>query len=187
MRRNNEVEIRAHSEIYRSQQNSLKDIQFKLDKLIDMRTKDLLDDDEYFEQKNKLKLERTRLEDSLSANNTRTDNWMNKTEEIFSFAVNAPRKFKDGSKADKRAILINLGQNLTLKDGKLSITPYEWLVPISESYPELENAYLKVRTNKKASPKVKEEAILQIFESWRAIVLLVATIFQQNETSVRLA
>ncbi len=168
LQRNNEVEARSHSRIYQTQQNKLLAIQDKLDKLIDMRTRDLLDDEEYFEQKNRLKLDRSRLEDSLRSTNDRTDDWMNKAEEVFSFAVNAPKKFMDGSKAEKRRILINLGQNLILKDGKLSITPYEWLVPIAESYPEIEKAYLKVRTNKIASPKVREEAIASIFESWRA-------------------
>jgi hypothetical protein len=58
--------------------------------------------------------------------------------------------------------------NLLLTDNKLTLTPKNWLVPIERDYPALEKAYLRVRTNKKATTKELAIALESIFESWRA-------------------
>ena len=68
----------------------------------------------------------------------------------------------------KRDILQTLGANFLLTDNKLTLEPKKWLTPIKEDYPTLEKAYLKVRTNEKASATDIEEAISQIMMSWRA-------------------
>ena len=57
-------------------------------------------------------------------------------------------------------------KNLVLKDQKLTITPYDWLVPIGNEYPEIEKSYLKVRTNKKAISKELEMTLEPILQSW---------------------
>ena len=133
-----------------------------------MRTRDLLDDDEYLEQKHKLKSELIRTDDSLRNTEQRSDDWLELTEKAFDFATYARVRFANGSLADKRDVLRTLGKNLTLKDGHLDITPNEWLVPIAKGYPGLEASYRKVRTNKKASSKELKEALVPIFDTWRA-------------------
>lgn len=69
----------------------------------------------------------------------------------------------------KRDILKTLGVNFVLKDSKLTLTPSKWLIPLERDYPALEKAYLRVRTNKKATTKELADALESIFESWRAI------------------
>jgi hypothetical protein len=44
----------------------------------------------------------------------------------------------------KKDILMAIGQNPTIKDGILRIETNEWLVPIKDAYPELEEEFLRL-------------------------------------------
>lgn len=170
LRRNNKTETRSRSQIYASQSKRRTELQGQLDKLIDMRTRELIDDDEYLEQKNRLKLERQRVDELLRTTEDRADEWMELTEKAFDFATYAQVRFKETRDLKvKRDILLTLGTKLVLRDRTLTVEPNEWLVPIGEQYPALEKRYLWARTNQKASSQVKEEALESIFETWRAI------------------
>ena len=169
IRRNNKTETRNRSQIYVSQAKRRTELQSQLDKLIDMRTRELIDDDEYMEQKNRLKLERHRVDELLRTTEDRADEWMELTEKAFDFATYAQAQFRETSDLKvKRDILLTLGTKLLLKDKILTVEPNEWLVPIGEQYPALEKRYLWARTNQKASSQIKEEAMESIFETWRA-------------------
>ncbi len=168
LRRNNQVEVKDRTQIYQTQQKKRQDIQAQLDRLVDMRTRDLLDDEEYTLQRNRLKLERVKTDEKLRDTETRADDWMALSEKAFEFATYARIHFQEGDMMTKRDILRTLGENLLLKDGKLFVQPNEWLIPIAEHYPELEKRYLWARTNQKATSKDKEVALERIFESWRA-------------------
>lgn len=169
LRRNNKVEVKERTQIYKSQQDQRNALQKRLDKLVDMRTRELLDDDEYREQKNRLSAEKTRIDQLLRSTEDRADEWLELAEKAFDFAVYARVHFNNGSLEKKREILMTLGTNIILKDNEMSLEINEWLVPIGEGYPEIEKRYLKVRTNKNASLTDGSEAMLPILESWRAI------------------
>ena len=169
LRRSNKTEIKSRSQIYAAQQKRRQEIQTQLDKLIDMRTRDLIDDEEYAEQKNRLKLERLRVDELLRTTEDRADEWMELTEKAFDFATYAQIRFRETKDLKvKRDILLTLGTKLVLKDRLLTVEPNEWLIPIGKQYPELEKRYLWARTNQKAASKDKETALEQVFESWRA-------------------
>jgi hypothetical protein len=51
-----------------------------------------------------------------------------------------------GDLNDKKHILPAIGQNSVLLDGKLVITPNEWLIPIKKSASEVRANFMKVRT-----------------------------------------
>lgn len=167
LRRNNKHEMRERSKIYGMLQKNRNDVQHQLDKLIDMRTRDLLDDEEYISKRNALKKDVYKIDEQLRDTEKRADDWLELTEKAFNFATYARIHFRNGNLQKKREILMTLGQNLVLMDNQLLITPNEWLVPIGKEYPRLFSLYEKVRTNKKASSTEKEEAFSQIFESWR--------------------
>lgn len=169
LNREHRVEVKERTQVYRMQQSKRTQVQDQLDKLVDMRTRGLLDDDEYLAQKNRLKQQLLRIDDELSNTEARAEDWLELTERAFDFATYARVHFATGDLQTKRGILMTLGENFLLKDNKLTLTPNEWLVPIGERYPALERAYIrKVGTNKKASSKDKEEALSSISESWRA-------------------
>ena len=166
LNRNHKIETITRSRIYDMQQSKRKQVQDQIDSLVDMRTRNLLDDEEYLAQRNRLKADLARANESLNATNGRADSWLELTEKAFDFATYARVRFRDGDLATKRGILITLGQNLTLKDQKLSLTPSKWLVPIAENYPAIEAEYLRrARTNKNAS---STEALASVSDSWRA-------------------
>jgi site-specific DNA recombinase len=170
LRRNLKSEVKDRTTIYESQQDQRKNIQGQLDKLLDRLTRDVIDEDAYVRQSNQLKAQLVNLDGKLRSTEKRAEDWLELTEKAFDFATYARIRFNETDDPRiKRDILQTLGVDLLLTDNRLSLTPKSWLTPIEKDYPSLEKAYLKVRTNKKASPTDIEEAISQIMISWRAI------------------
>jgi site-specific DNA recombinase len=170
LNRNHKIEAKDRSTVYALQQGKRKQLQEQLDSLVDMRTRNLLDDEEYAAQRTRIKSEMLRVDEDLRGTETRAENWLELTEQAFDFTTYAHIRFKETKDLKvKRDILMTLGENLVLKDQKLTLQQSEWLTPIGEYYPALEAEYLRrVRTNKKATPKVKEEALMAVSERWRA-------------------
>ena len=170
LRRGHKTEVADRTKIYDSQQTKRKELQKQLDSLIDMRTRSLIDDQEYSTKRDSLKLELQRTDGGMRGTEKRADDWLELTEKAFDFATYARIRFNETKDSIvKRDILMTLGENFTLKDQKLTLQQSAWLVPIAESYPAIEKEYLsKGRTNKKATSKEKEEAFVAVSDTWRA-------------------
>ncbi len=169
LNRNHKTETSDRTKVYEMQQTKRKQIQEQLDSLVDMRTRNLLDDDEYVSQRARLKAELTRVDEGLRGTEARANNWLETTERAFDFATNARAHFRTGDLTTKRDILMTLGSNFSLKDKQLTLQPSEWLVPIAESYPAIEAEYLrKGRTKTKNPLQIGDEANVEIINSWRA-------------------
>lgn len=169
LRRSHKGEVKDRTTIYESQQNRRKQIQNQLDKLTDQLTRNIVEEDDYIRQRDNLKAQLANLDEGLRGTEKRAEDWLELTEKVFDFATYARIRFNETNDSRvKRDILQTLGANFLLTDNKLTLTPKPWLIPIEKDYPTLEKAYLRVRTNQKASPKVKEEALASISESWRA-------------------
>jgi hypothetical protein len=167
LNRNHKTEVQDRSKIYKTQQTKRRQLQEQMDSLVDMRTRNLLDDEEYVAQRHRIKSEMLRLDEHLRGTELRADEWLELTEKAFDFATYARIRFQNGDISTKRQILTTLGQNFTLKDQRLSLTTSAWLVPIGENYAEIEAEYLRrVGTNKNAS---SSEALVSVSENWRAI------------------
>lgn len=93
----------------------------RLDNLTQMRLKDLIDDQEYLEQKKELLQEKHGLELNLRNGNDREKSALELTKTIFTFANQAKDRFQNGSFEDKRVILQEIGSNLFLKGRKLTV------------------------------------------------------------------
>lgn len=162
-------EVQDRTTIYESQQNRRKQIQKQLDRLTDQLTRGIVEEDDYIRQRDNLKAQLANLDEGLRSTERRAEDWLELTEKVFDFATYARVRFNETNDPKiKRDILQTLGANFLLADNKLTLTPKSWLVPIEKDYPTLERAYLRVRTNEKASPTQIEEAISQIIISWRA-------------------
>lgn len=90
-----------------------------------MRYRELINDEEYAKEKKDIRSKITALEGKLSETKNRAVNWLDVTEKVFSFATTASEAFKNGSLETKKEILLALGENPTLTDVKLKITPHE--------------------------------------------------------------
>ena len=169
LRRNNKNEVEDRTTLYESHQGRRKQIQLQLDKLTDKLTRGIVDEDDYVRQRDNLKANLADIDNNLRSTEKRAEDWMELTEKAFDFATYARIRFSETKDPMvKRDILQTLGANFLLTDNSLTLTPKKWLVPIERDYPALEKAYLKVRTNKKATAKELEVALSSIFDSWRA-------------------
>jgi len=170
LRRTHKNEVKDRVNIYQSQQAGRKRIQAQLDNLTDQLSRGIVDEEDYMRQRNILKFQLANIDEGLRGTEKRAEDWLELTKKVFDFATYARIRFNETTDPKvKRDILQTLGANFLLTNNKLSLTPKSWLIPIEKDYPSLEKAYLKVRTNEKASPKEIEEAISQIMISWRAI------------------
>jgi site-specific DNA recombinase len=169
LNRNHKIEVTERSKIYAMQQKRRRQVQVQLDSLIDLRTRDLLDDEEYSRKKAQLKGELMRIDESITGTVKRADNWLELTEKAFNFATYARVHFHNGDLKTKRDILSTLGANFLLTDGILTLEQSKWLVPIAENYPKIEIEYTsRVRTKEKANSKDKEMALAYVSDNWRA-------------------
>ncbi len=107
-----------------------------------MRLNDLLSNAEYVQKKAQLEKEIQELRKQTHETEERIDNWLDVTEKVFDFATHAHTAFLNGNLETKKQILMELGSNPTLKDGKLTIEANPWLVPIEKAYTELQEVYL---------------------------------------------
>jgi len=165
----NDTEIEDRTKIYEMQHKSLIKTQSELDELTKMRYRKLIDDEQFIKEKNSLLIKIKQLKKKLRQTENRAEKWLELTEKTFNFATYAHIMFIKGRLEAKKEILMGLGQNPTIKDGKLSIQGNEWLQPIANGYPALEKEYLRLEPAKNRTNKAKIEAIASIRTQWLAV------------------
>ena len=75
--------------------------------------------------------------------NYRQHNWIDIVEKAFDLISNLDTVFNNANNETKKKILLSLGKSFTILDGKIEIEPNDWLVPIGQVYPALEEKYIK--------------------------------------------
>jgi DNA invertase Pin-like site-specific DNA recombinase len=144
LREENTHEVDDRTTVYESQQKALNQAQGKLDRLVDMRLNELLTDEQYAEKKAELEAEIKQFKTQMRSTENRAENWLETTEKVFNFATHAHTAFVNGNLETKKQILLALGSNQTLKDGKLAIEASPWLVPIKKDYSALKEEFLRL-------------------------------------------
>ena len=134
-------EAKEREAIYRAQLSSLEVSQRELDSLITMRMRELIDDAQYTSRKQELTNRIATMKQKVSETQSRAQNWLQYTEQVFDFAHLAKAKFEDPKTTleDKKGIFTALGWNYIVKDKKLFISPCEWLEPIAEKRKMIES------------------------------------------------
>ena len=166
----NDTEIEDRTKIYEMQHKTLSETQADLDELTKMRYRRLIDD-EYFEKERKdLQVKIRQLKKSLKETEERAERWFELTEKTFNFATYARQKFITGGLELKKEILLGLGKNPIIRDGKLTIETNKWFAEIQKSYPILEQEYKGLElTEKERTTGVsgdKLQALNSIRERW---------------------
>jgi len=105
----------------------------KLDALIDMRANNEISEEEFAAKKTSVTAEKNRAMELLNEADSRVEHWMEYAEQALTFAQTAKARFENGDDDTRRAILLTLGANLTLKDHKLSITLAKPLVVVQNA------------------------------------------------------
>lgn len=166
---NNDTEIEDRSKIYEMQHKSLVETQKELDNLTKMRYRDLIDDETFIKEKDLLQGKINQLKEKLRTTEVRAERWLELSEKTFNFATYARSAFLKGSLQTKKEILLALGQNPTVLDGKIHIKANEWLIPIKNGYPKLKAEYEKSEPRKILIDKRKTEEKSSVRREWWAI------------------
>jgi len=120
--------------IISNNQKAYNTVVLKIDGLIEMRASNEITQEEFFAKKAELAKERARLQELIKDQDKRIDDWLEKAEKLFIFSERAKSKFQDKETTlkEKGMILSCLGSNLSLLDGKLSISLQEPLTHVEE-------------------------------------------------------
>jgi site-specific DNA recombinase len=163
----NDSEIKQRSKIHEMQSKAVLTTQTEIDGLTQMRYRNLLDDQEYLREKKKLQGKLSKLKEELGDTERRAENWLELTEETFSFITYSAENFKREDFEGRRTILNGFGSIFSIRDRKLKMQPHEWLVPIGEGYPELEKEYLSLEPAERAAESGESAALDSIRLRWR--------------------
>ena len=131
-----ENEVGDRTNVHQSLQGRYNAIQSQLDRLLDMRLNESVDDQAYAAKKKQLLNEQGRIKEKLEDTEHRAKCWHQLVEEAFDFATTAAHTFSQGSIETKKQILHYLGSNFWLENGKLRIDLKKPL-QILEKYDEI--------------------------------------------------
>lgn len=108
-----------------------KGLQDKLNRLIDMRTNGELTKEEFISQKEFLLQEQAKLKSLLDENEMNSRNWLELAENFLNVAFYARDTLKGDDRDAKRELIMDVGENLYLRDKKLEFSfkkPYDILL-----------------------------------------------------------
>ncbi len=108
-----------HEETLKSQQKALEATENRLNKLLDMRLNDLLDDNAYNEKKKELEQNKRDIKDKLADIDLNLDNGRMKIENALDFAYTCQKRFELGAREIKQEIMTKIGENLCVNTNKL--------------------------------------------------------------------
>lgn len=94
---------------------------------------EILTDQEYIRLKNKLTLDRKKLEEKITSLGQYQDEWLDNSEKLFNFAKQARGWFEKGKVEQRRAIVSALGINFVLDNKKLSVDLLKPIEKIQEA------------------------------------------------------
>jgi DNA invertase Pin-like site-specific DNA recombinase len=166
------------NDVRRSLEKALVDCEKRLANLNQMRLKDLINDEEYIQEKRRLSEEKTKLEMSLKENPIKRS--LDLTAETFNFAAGAKKNFQNGSLEDKRAILQGLGSNLLLKGKILQIQLEKPLQIIEKGLEVVGRRNDTLEPLKIGSFEAKSDLSVSQFHSWYTTVEDVRTFYEMN-------
>ena len=130
--------------ILENQKKVYKNCVNKIDRLIEMRMNNEITAQEFSEKKLSLEKEKMKIQELLNDSDKRVNQWVEKAETIFNFAKDAKRKFETGTIKEKKEILLLLGSDLILKDGKLLISIQKPLFLIEKATQEVKRIKRKL-------------------------------------------
>jgi DNA invertase Pin-like site-specific DNA recombinase len=166
LNKNNDKEIEDRTKIYETQHKSLTETQKELDTLTKMRYRDLIDDETFVRERDELQSKIVKLKTNLRETESRAEKWLELTEKTFNFATYARKAFMGPDLKTKREIFSALGQNFSMKDGKVFINPNEWFVPIEKAYPELETEYNRLELDETLDISTRNARFAELILSW---------------------
>jgi site-specific DNA recombinase len=141
----NFTEAQERTAIENSQFKTLQQLRQQYDKLVDMASKELIKDDKFKEKSELLLAQIKEIEEDVSDTNNRAESFRRAMHKTIDVIAHGRERFDIGGLIEKRDVLLALGSTPTLYDGKIELTPFDWLIPIKEGLPELKAELDKVQ------------------------------------------
>lgn len=166
----NKKEFTDKKTLISSQQKTYNSCIEEFDGLVSMRAKGHIDEETFLRKKSVLEQEKNRLKKLLNESDKTVDDWLEKAEQLFTFAEVAKFRFDTGTIQEKKEILSFLGSNLLLKDRKLRITKKNELIAMEELAKEEKAIRSRLEPLGFASDKTKlkaEYALSPMMLAWR--------------------
>ncbi len=116
----NDKEFEENVTVLRSLQSANEDIETRLNNLLKLKISpqnadsELLSDEDYRKEKERLSSEKRKISEKLGGNNYQAEHWRETAEKTFDFACHARYWFANGDRQTKREILAGIGSNLEL-------------------------------------------------------------------------
>jgi DNA invertase Pin-like site-specific DNA recombinase/predicted metal-binding protein len=154
LKRESYEETKERNKILENQKLNYQKCLRRIDKLMEMRMNEEIDQQEFLEKKSELLKEKSQLQELLNDTNERVNGWVEKTENMFNFAEKAKARFETGTAEDKRQILSALGSNLLLKDRILSISIEKPLILIEQAASEVRNIHSRLEPVKTGKNRI---------------------------------
>lgn len=152
-------EINERDGVQEIQTISIKKVQTELDNLLKLATKGFITPEQFKQESDPLQARLKELQTEQVKTADRVQNWYEVVGKTLETLTDVNEKFAKGELNDKKLILMAIGQNPILLDGKLEITPNEWLLPVKNEVTLMKAKLGKVRTMPHKMQKASEEAI----------------------------
>ena len=120
----------------------------ELNSLIKMRARNEIDEEEFSGMKKEVKKKILNLEEKINDPKNEIGERINKLKKSFSIAEDAKQKFSKASDSDKKAILSQLGSNLSLKDNNLFVQEEILLLLIKKIKPVIDTLHNRLEPPK---------------------------------------
>jgi site-specific DNA recombinase len=179
LRNNTDEELAESARIRESKDRALRAARQQLDNLTRMRYSDLINDEEFLRERTALQGQIARLKEEMSRTDPTVASSLQQVEDVFVFASRAREAFIHGDVQTKRSILTSLGENFSLKDGKLSLRLMDWLVPLQNNYSDIERRYRTLELEKEPDNSTHNEAFDRLHPVLRDLVDDVRTKIRQ--------
>lgn len=114
-------ESKQKESILKNQQRQQLSLQTKLDRLLDLRIDGDLDQTTYVNKKQVIESELRSIDEQLAKSNNGLGEWRKNIESALDFAEAAAEKFSVGSREEKQMVLLGIGSNLMLENGKIRV------------------------------------------------------------------
>lgn len=159
LKEENQKESGVRQKAILSNQTAYNACLLKMDKLINMRANDEINETEFKNKKSEFEKEKLQLKQILDAEDLGADEWIADAEKLFTFAHTARNSFENGDIQTKREILAALGSNLILKDRKLSAVLPKPLTLMEEAHYSFANVIERLEPVGNLSNKKKMAAL----------------------------
>lgn len=128
-------ELESRTYILKNQQKEYNECLREIDGLISMRAKNEIDEENFKRKMDSLIERKNHFKELLDDTDDRVNKQIIKADTSLNFAQNAKQRFETGNLDVKREVLVGLGYNLFLKDGKLLFSIKKPLECVKQAVP----------------------------------------------------